>query len=404
MTTQRLYYTDSYTTAFDARVIERTTHDNAPTVVLDRSYFYPSSGGQPHDTGTLNGVRVCDVVIRDSDDAVLHALDAELPDDSVSGQIDQERRLDHMQHHTGQHVLTQAFIRVANAETVSFHLSPDSVTIDLDTSTLSAKKVAAAEDLANQIVTENRPVRTWYPTADEISTLPLRKVPDGVSKLRVIAVDDFDVTACGGTHVAHTGEIALIKVLKTERRGDITRVEFRCGTRALLDYRAKHTLLSDLSAQLTTGYADIPDVLEKLREENKALKHELRALRTALLETEAEKLWRSAAQHDGYALVIKAFDQRDVGEVRQIVQHLIAHPATIALCGTSGDKAMLLVARSDDLPHDMVPALKQGLAVWDITRGGGRPSFAQGGGAQATSAQVEAALAVAAESLQNQPL
>lgn len=399
MTTQRLYYTDSYTTTFDARVIEHTLYNNAPAVVLDRSYFYPSSGGQPHDTGTLNGIVVRDVVVRDTDNAVLHVLNTELPDNEVSGQIDWLRRIDHMQHHTGQHVLTQAFIHVAKAETVSFHLSPDSVTIDLDIATLSAKQVAATEDLANQIVAQNRPVRTWYPTADEISTLPLRKVPDSVDKLRVIAVEDFDVTACGGTHVAHTGEIALIKVLKTERRGDITRVEFCCGTRALLDYRTKHTLLSELSAQLTTSYTDIPDAFDKLREENKALKRELRILRTALLETEAEKLWCSADQRDGYALVIKAFEQRDADEVRQIVQHLIARPATIALCGTSGDKAMLIVARADDLPHDMVPVLRQGLAAWNITRGGGRPSFAQGGGAQASIAQVEAALAAAAESL-----
>jgi alanyl-tRNA synthetase len=399
MTTQRLYYTDSYTMAFDARVIERTRHDNAPAVILDRSYFYPSSGGQPHDTGTLNAVAVRDVVIRESDQAVLHVLEADLPDDDVSGHIDWQRRLDHMQHHTGQHVLTQAFIRAANAETISFHLSPDSVTIDLNTPSLGAKAVDAAEDLANQIIAENRPVRAWYPEEDEISTLPLRKVPDDVGKLRVIAVQDFDVTACGGTHVAHTGEIALIKVLKTERRGDTTRVEFCCGTRALHDYRAKHALLSQLAAQLTTGYADIPDILDKLREENKALKRDMRTLQTALLESEADALWRNGVQREGYTLVIKAFDQRDVGDVRQIVQHLIAHPATIALCGASGVKAMLMAARSDDLPHDMVPVLKQGLAVWDITRGGGRPSFAQGGGAQATIAQVEAALAAAASNL-----
>ncbi len=396
MTTQRLYYTDSYTTAFDARVIEHTLHDGRPAVVLDRTYFYPTSGGQPHDTGTLNGITVRDVVVRETDNTVLHVLDGDLDADTVTGQIDWQRRQDHMQHHTGQHILTQAFIRVAEAETIGFHLSPDSVTIDLDKTSITAADIDAAEALANQIVMHDRPVRAWFPAEDDIPGLPLRKMPDVTGKLRVIDVEDFDVTACGGTHVARTGEIGVIKVLRTEKRGDATRVEFCCGTRALHDYRTKHAILSTLAADLTTGYTDIATVIDKMREENKSLRRELRSVREALLEREAQDLWQHSERRDGYRLVMQAFDGYDVGEVRQIVQHVIANPATIALCGTTGDKAMLIVARSDDLPHDMVPVLMQGLAVWDVDRGGGRPSFAQGGGVPASRKQVMAALAAAA--------
>lgn len=397
MSTQRLYYTDSYSTTFSARIIERTTHDQQPAVVLDQTYFYPTSGGQPHDTGTLNDVPVIDVVVREADNAILHVLNKDLTTDSVTGKIDWERRFDHMQHHTGQHVLTQAFIRVAGAETVGFHLSPDSVTIDLDTPNVSAAKIDAAEELSNQIVMEDRPVRAWFPADDEIPNLPLRKMPDVAGKLRVIAVEDFDVTACGGTHVARTGAIGAIKVLRTEKRGDGTRVEFCCGIRALHDYQEKHAILSDLAADLTTAYTEIGAVLNKLRDENKALQRELRSVRATLLENEASDLWQQAERRNGYKLVLGAFDTYDAGEVRQIVQQVITHPSTIALCGVAGEKAMLIVARSDDLPHDMVPVLMQGLAIWGIERGGGRPSFAQGGGVPATREQVEAALAAAAK-------
>ncbi len=185
-------------------------------------------------------------------------------------------------------------------------------------------------------------------------------------------------------------------MLRTEKRGDTVRVEFCCGTRALHDYREKHALLSQLAAQLTTGYSEIPTILEKLRDENKSLHKDLRGLRATLLESEAEQLWQNGEPRNGYRLIVRAFADYDAGEVRQIVQKLIAHPATIALCGAAGDKAMLIVARSDDLSYDMVPVLKRGLAVWDIERGGGRPSFAQGGGVSATQEQVEQALAAAA--------
>lgn len=395
MPTQRLYYTDSYTTAFDAVLVERTTYHGAPAGVLDRTYFYPTSGGQPYDTGQINGVRVTEVLVRESDAAVLHVLEAELDTDQVTGRIDWPRRFDHMQHHTGQHILSQAFVRLAKAETVGFHLSPDSITIDLDKPGIKPATVDAVEDLANQVVAENRPVRVWYPSDDEIAALRLRKVPEVEGALRVVAVEDFDTTACGGTHVAHTGEIGVIKVLRVERRGETVRVEFRCGTRALLDYRQKHALVSQLAADLTTGFTEIPTLLQKLREENKSLQRELRAVRAGLLEHEAEQLWKAAVQEGSYTLILRAFENRDVAEIRQLVQHLIAHPSTVALCGVAGDKAQLILGRSDDLTYDMVPALMRGLATWKVERGGGRPSFAQGGGVAASVQEVQAALAAA---------
>ena len=386
MITGRLYYTDSYTTSFEARIVEQTLYQDQPAVVLDRTYFYPTSGGQPHDTGTLDGVSVVDVVIRESDGAVLHVL---------------ERPFDYMQHHTGQHILSQAFIRVADAATIGFHLSPDSATIDLDRPAIDSALIEQAEDLANQIVTEDRPVRAWFPSEDELARLDLRKVPEVDGRFRVVVVEDFDANACGGTHVNRTGEIGLIKVLRAERRGEGVRVEFCCGGRALRDYREKHALMSRLAADLTTGYWDVPASLERLREENKALRREVKALRDSLLDGEAELLWQGAERAGGRALIVRQFAGRDVAEVRQLVQTLIARPATIALCGVSGEKAQLILARSDDLPFDMVAALRRALAVLGADRGGGRPSFAQGGGVAAGPEAVMAALHAAAETIRS---
>jgi alanyl-tRNA synthetase len=271
------------------------------------------------------------------------------------------------------------------------------VTIDLNQAEITGEQVEQAEALANQIVTENRPVRILYPpTEDELAELSLRKVPDVEGKLRVVDISDFDATACGGTHVAHTGEIGLIKVLKTERRADTTRVEFRCGGRAFHDYQQKHAILNDVATELTTGYDQVPAIVAKLRDENKAQSRELRTLRAMVLDHEAETLWQNADREAGYTLIVQAFDDRDVGEVRNLIQKLIAHPKTVVLCGIPGEKALLIVARSDDLPYDMVDVLMNGLAVWGIERGGGRPSFAQGGGVKANLPQVESALQAAA--------
>lgn len=397
--TERLYYTDPYTTDFTAEVIEVTRVGDALAAILNRTYFYPTSGGQPHDTGTLNGVPVTDVIVRESDGAVLHVLGGAIEPGPVVGRVEWVRRFDHMQHHTGQHVLSGAFERLAGAETVGFHMSPDSITIDLDQPALSQATLDAVEDLANQVVTEDRPVRAWFPSDDELPALNLRKVPEVEGKFRVVAVEDFDLCACGGTHVARTGEIGLIKILRTERRGDILRVEFRCGGRALRDYRAKNALLQQLAASLTTGMTEIPAVITKLREENKALQRELRALQSFALAHEAEQLRQAGEQVGAFTLVRAAFDGREPGEVRQLVQHLVARASTIALCVTAGHKGQLIAACADDVPLDMVAVLKRGLAIWGVERGGGRPTFAQGGGTAISLEQAQAALEAAADSV-----
>jgi alanyl-tRNA synthetase len=395
--TRRLYYDDSHTTEFTARVVERVVVDGRPAVVLDQTCFYPTGGGQPHDTGSLSGVSVLEVLTRESDHAVLHVLEGEVAADEVAGRVDWPRRFDHMQHHTGQHILTQAFVEVAGANTVGFHLGVESVTIDLDVADVTDQQIAAAEGLANRVVWENRPVRARLIDPGAADQVRMRKMPDYLATdgLRVVEVEDFDRTACGGTHVAHTGEIGLIKAVKAERRGEETRIEFRCGGRALADYQAKHAAISGLAARLSVGYWELDEAVGRLEAELKETRQTLRAIRKDLIEYEVADLLAGAAEAGGGRVVSACFAGRDPGEVRALVSHLIEAPGTVALVGLSGEKAQLIFARSADLALDMVPILKGALAGLGGERGGGRPDFAQGGGVSAGEAQVEAALAAA---------
>ncbi|MBI3244450.1 MAG: alanyl-tRNA editing protein [Chloroflexi bacterium] len=389
--TDRLYYSDSYARQFTAHVLERLTFEDRPALVLDRTLFYPASGGQPFDTGRLHGSPVVDVAIRESDKAVLHWLSQPVEGDEVTGEIDWPRRFDHMQQHTGQHILSQAFLRAANAETVSFHLGLESVTIDLNAEKLSAPALEAAETIANEAVTANLPVRAWFPAPDELASLPLRKTPDVDGPLRVVAIGEFDTNACGGTHVAHTGEVGLIKILKVEREKKATRVEFRCGARALADYRLKNTLVNQLAADFTCGISEVTQSVAKLRAEAQSYHKELKAARETLLAREADGLAAASPALNGRRVIRQAWADRDPNEVRGLAVQLAALPGTVALLGTAGAKAHLVFARAEDAPGDMNAALKTALAMFG-GRGGGNAKLAQGGGVSADAAQIESAL------------
>jgi alanyl-tRNA synthetase len=380
-------------------VVEQTTYRQRPALVLDRTYFYPEGGGQPPDTGQINGVRVIDVQTREADQAVLHVLESQLPATHVEGRIDAARRFDHMQHHTGQHVLSQALSQAAQADTLSVHMSDSTMTIDVNRINLSPEEWLAVEELANQVVFENRSVRAWFPEPGELAGLALRKLPDVGGKVRVVDVGGFDITACGGTHVAHTGEIGTIKVVRFERRGDTTRLEFKCGGRSLRDYRDKNDVINRLVSDMTVGYWELPDAVKRLRDENKALQSELKAAREQLSEAEALALLSSASTYGDWQIVARTFEGRDVGEVRLLAQKLTARPSVIALFGIAGEKAQLLFGRAENVSLDMAQLLKTALAVLKSDRGGGRPQFAQGGGVPASLEAVTAAIRQAEQAI-----
>lgn len=395
--TRRLYYDDSYTREFTAQVVERLSVDGKPALVLDGTYFYATSGGQPNDTGSINGVELVDVTTRKEDGAVVHIMAGEIGGDEARCLINWNRRFDLMQHHSGQHILSQAFVQQAEANTVGFHLSDDSVTIDLDRVNLPDSVVSAVETLANDVVWANRPVTARIIQPDDAEGVRIRKIPENLytDGLRVIDIDGFDVTACGGTHVAHTGEIGLIKILRLEKRGDKTRVEFRCGGRALRDYGEKNVLANRLTADLSCSLGEVAGAVARLQEDFKAEQRALKAANGLLLDSEAGQLLAQTPLAGNLRVVTGSFPNRDFADVRALASRIVQEAGAVALLAThNGEKAQFVFARSADLPHDMNALLKQMLATLADGRGGGQPQMAQGGGT-ASEMQVSEALAAA---------
>ncbi|MCS7260786.1 MAG: DHHA1 domain-containing protein [Anaerolineae bacterium] len=386
--TERLYDADPYCTRFRARLIETQTLGNRLAVVLDRTAFYPTGGGQPHDTGTLAGHPVLEVVER-ADGTVVHMLpaDSTLPEGELEGVVDWPRRFDHMQQHTGQHILSQAFAQLFQADTVGFHLSQSYSTIDLNRNDLGEEEIASGEMLANQIVFEDRPVSwRWVDTA-EARQLPLRKPPTVHDHIRVVHIEGFDWSACGGTHVARTGAVGLIKVTHTERRGAETRLTFLCGGRALRHYAALHTLTSRMARQLTVAVDELPGVVQRLQDEARRERKAREQLQEKLVEYEAATLACQAPQMGTVRVIVQPFIGRVLQEVRQLASRITAQPGNVVLFGlapggtegaTGQGKGQLLFARSEDVAGDM-RALLQEVCRAVGGSGGGSPTMAQGG-------------------------
>ena len=385
MATERLYYTDPYLREFDANVVERTTHEGKAAVVLDRTAFYPTSGGQPFDVGTIANARVIDVV--DTDDGrLLHVVDR-LPDgDAVKGAIDWTRRFDHMQQHTGQHVLSAAFDHLLGARTESFHLGADYSTIDLARE-LGAADVARAEAEANRIVWEDRPVAIRFASAEEAATVGLRKESKREGTLRLIDVQDFDLSACGGTHVARTGAIGIIAVSATERFKGGLRVTFLCGDRALTGFRALRDTVAASVRALSVLPAELPAAIERLQGEQKELRHQLKDLRNTLAVYQADELTRSAVEVGGVRLVAQSVWNADATTLKTIADSIVKRAGYVAVLTSGTDSRPIVVARSPGVAAD-ANALLKALIQRHGGKGGGRPELAQGGGLSSPEADV----------------
>lgn len=397
---ERLYYFDAYTTHFQATLVERLTWADRPAVILDRSYFYPTSGGQPHDTGLINGQPVLEVTFRSADNAVVHVLAGAVTGEQVSAEIDWPRRFDHMQHHTGQHILSQACLRLVKAETIGFHLGDVVCAIDLATAQLSEKDLARIEELANTVVWENRPVQARLVSPAAAQHLPLRKIPpvDG-EELRLVEIEGFDLTACGGTHVAHTGAVGLVKVVRLERMRGQVRVLFLCGRRAVADYTAKNALALRLAADFTCRTDEVPTAVARLQTEVKTAQRAARQSQAVALDFEAQMHRAQGEMLGGVTLVTHVFTDRDLHEVRGLANALTRRPGVIALLGLTGPNAQLIFARAQDAPGAMQSLLALSLPHLGPARSGGNPTYAQGGGVAADIGQVQAALEIAARHL-----
>lgn len=379
MPTERLYYDNSFLLSFTARVVGRRVVEGRPALFLDRTAFYPTSGGQPHDRGTLNGIPVLEV--REEREEILHILEGEPAGVVLQGEVEWEQRFDHMQQHTGQHILSQAFER-RGAATSSFHIGEEVSTIDLDRPPFSPEELAQVEDEANAVVFEDRPVRTYFVTPDELSRLPLRKRPAGYERVRIVEVEEYDWSPCGGTHCTRTGQVGPIRIIHSERRGAETRVIFLCGWRALRDARWRHNLLTQMGNALTVGIPYLPETVAKLVAAAEESRKALERARRALLRYEARELYEGA-EAIGPARVVRAvFPGRPLEEVRLLAREIASLPGGVALLGSAGEEGRLCFARAEGLPWDMGALVREATAVLG-GRGGGRPHDAQGGGPEA---------------------
>lgn len=389
MKTTRLDYDDAYCTDFTATLVGITTLDGRPTAQLDQSYFYPTSGGQPHDTGLLGDRRVVDVVV-DEEGVVHHLLDA-APSTNVIGQpirglIDWARRYDHMQQHTAQHLLSQVFHRLCGYDTLSVHFGDTVSTVDLDAKKLTAVEMIAIEDEVNRQIYANLPVRTYFVRDDELDRVPLRKRPAVSGKIRIVEIEQYDYSACGGTHVRATGELGMVRLIRQERSRGHVRVTFLCGGRALRHYREATTLLNDAAAQFSTDPAQVPALIARSQAQLKALQRRVDDLTAQSLAYEADQLYATAQEVAGHRVIAQMMADKDAGALKSLANLLQAKPNAISLLVCpAGEKLTVIFARGADVVTPMGDLLRTVLGECG-GGGGGRPEFAQGGGVPVSGA------------------
>jgi alanyl-tRNA synthetase len=381
--TERLYLSDPYLLEFDADVVARREHEGRPAVVLDRTAFYAESGGQPWDTGSLGDALVLAVVEHEGE--LLHVLDRPLADGRARGQVDGERRHDHVQQHHGQHLLSKAFVETAGARTIAFHLGGELTTIDLDRPA-TAPQARAAERLANEVVWDARPVRVSVLSAAEARALGVEP-PEGVTAgVRVVEAVGFDRQPCGGTHPRSTAEVGVIVVTGLERYKAGTRVSFVCGHRALAALAARQDALDELVATLSAPLDGLAVAARKMKEDLADGERRAKALLERAIDGDARRLL-AQAQGDrpvpgadaAPALIVVALEGWSASDLRALAARIVALSPSVALLGSRADKAHLVFAQSEGLPHD-VPALLKGAVETLGGRGGGRGNLAQGGG------------------------
>ncbi len=387
--TERLYYEDSYLKEFRAKVLKKIKIDNQTAVVLDETAFYPTSGGQPYDKGVIQDVPVVEVA--EKGDEIIHILKKELKEkinSEVVGKIDWKRRFDHMQQHSGQHILSAAFEKLWNADTVSFYLGDEICTLDIMKDNITSEEVKKAEILSNNIVLENKPIKVYFVDQERANELNLRKIPPQKGDIRIVEIKDFDICACCGTHCGTTGEVGLIKILKWEKRGVKIRLDFICGKRSFKDYYWKNELIKNISNKLTIKDTELGETVERMLEERKETRKELREVKEKLQEYEAKRLIdESSIRDNGIRIINKVFEEKNFQEVRGLAQKIInLDDSVVVLAGIKdkgeGEGVKILFACSRVLKYDMNGLIREA-GKFIEGQGGGAPNFAQAGGKKA---------------------
>ncbi len=389
-TTDRLYYSQPATQAFDAVVVRAEPRGDQTAVWLDRTAFYPTSGGQPHDVGTLAGAPVIDVQDDDAGD-VMHLVGAGAPQAgaAVHGTIDWTRRVDHMQQHTGQHLLSAVLEQLFSARTVSFHLGTESSTIDLD-GELTPSQLARAEHEANAVIWRDAPVSIRFVTEEDAKRLPLRKETARSGTLRLIEIEGVDLSACGGTHVDRTGAIGQLALSAWERFKGGQRLEFLCGRRALERFQLLREVTAASLRQLSVLPAELPAAIERLQLELREQKRTSAALQVTLAGYEAVALAQGAEAFGAGHLVLRAVDA-DAVKLKALACAIAERPGHVAVLVSRSTPVLAVAARAADAPTSCQELIAS-LAKQFGGRGGGKPDLAQCGGLQSSTDEIMAAV------------
>ncbi len=383
---ERIYYTDPGCQAFTARVTRSFLHGDRAAVTLDRTAFYPTSGGQPFDTGVLGDVPVVEVL--DEAGEVVHLLDHPLAEGrEVEGRVDWTRRFDHMQQHTGQHILSAVFERLSGHRTVSFHMGSELSTIDLSRD-VNADEVARAEDEANRAIWDDLPVGIRFASPDEAAAMPLRKESVRTGTLRLIGVPGIDLSACGGTHVASTGAIGAIVVTGWERVKGGARVSFACGGRAVRAHRRLAAVVTGSVRVLSVLPPELPAAIERLQAEAKEQRKAVKALQERLAVFEAEALLASASTVNGVRVIARVLDGYDAAGLKTMASAVTTVPDAAVAFLSSGTPLQIVIARSAGLAGIDAGSLLRRLVEQFGGRGGGKADLAQGGGFEGDVRQI----------------
>ncbi|GAA0315253.1 serine-tRNA(Ala) deacylase AlaX [Bacillus carboniphilus] len=376
----KIYYENPYLKAFEANVLKQEQDDTGREyVVLDQTAFYPTGGGQPHDTGTLNGIQVIDV--EEIEGEIRHFLEAPISKETVVGEIDWQRRFDHMQQHAGQHILSAAFEELFDIHTVSFHLGSETLTIDLDTHELTEDVALQAETLANQIILENRPIETKWVTKEGAKSYPLRKELSVDDNIRLVIIPNFDYNGCGGTHPDSTGQVMGIKIVGWEVQRKKIRLRFVCGNRILKQLAIKQKITSELGQLLNAPEEDLTQATIRLLDKNKDIEKRLEETKELLIQFEANQLINQSQSFQQYSLIAKAYENRTLKELQTLARTIVSEKdQCIVHLVSKNDHQIQFVSATDETAQiDLKKWMGEFLPIIS-GKGGGKPTFVQGGG------------------------
>ncbi|MGN9864552.1 alanyl-tRNA editing protein [Bacillus swezeyi] len=378
----KLFYKDPYLKTFETKILKQQQDKKGDFyITLEETAFYPTGGGQPHDIGTLNGVKVLNV--EEVDGEIRHYVERTLPqlNDKVVGVIDWERRFDHMQQHTGQHILSAAFAQLYDIHTVGFHLGNDTVTIDLDISELTEEMVGKAEKLANDMIMENRSIDTKWVEYDDLVNYPIRKPPSVKENIRLVMIDEFDYNGCGGTHPSATGEVGAIKVLNWEKQRKKVRLYFVCGNRVITQFDQKQKVIVELTGLLNRPEGELSVSLKRLLENIKKLDKALLESNEKNLQYEANELLAKSTIQNDTVMMIETFSDRSIQELQKLAKMMADREkrALIFFLSENDNRFQLVCGRGEANKMNMRTLMQESLSLID-GKGGGNKMFAQGGG------------------------